>query len=152
MQVLPRFACVPVACLALAACEQPPGLIPADAGFPWEDAAPRPDTGTNGDAEAGLDGGGSVDGGSDAGPPPLPYSVVVLPDTQYYSSSFPESFDAQTAWIVDEHARGNVAFVLHEGDIVDNDVAPQWMRAYHSLHLLDGVVPYALSAGSACIA
>ena len=79
---------------------------------------------------------------------PLPYSVVVLPDTQYYASDFPEFFDAQTAWIVGEHATGNVAFVLHEGDIVDDDVAPQWMRAYHSLHALDGVVPYVLSAGN----
>ena len=57
-------------------------------------------------------------------------------------------FDAQTAWIVAEHAAGNVAFVLHEGDIVDDDVAAQWMRAYHSLHMLDGVVPYVLSAGN----
>ena len=78
----------------------------------------------------------------------LPYSIVVLPDTQYYSSNYPDFFDAQTAWIVSEHAAGNVAFVLHEGDIVDDDVATQWSRAYNSLHMLDGVVPYVLSAGN----
>ena len=46
-----------------------------------------------------------------------------------------------------EHAAGNIAFVLHEGDIVDDDVAAQWTRAYNSLHMLDGVVPYVLVGG-----
>jgi hypothetical protein len=157
MGSLRRFACAPVACLALAACQQPPDAIAVDGGngdpFPWEDAAPRVDTGAPGDGGAGDtgrpdgDAGPGDDGGGDANVP-LPYSVVVLPDTQYYSSNFPEYFDAQTAWIVSEHAAGNVAFVLHEGDIVDDDVVPQWERAYHSLHMLDGVVPYVLSAGN----
>ena len=75
---------------------------------------------------------------------------MVLPDTQIYAANPPltQYFDAQTAWIVAEHANGNIAFVLHEGDIVDDDVDMQWTRAYHSLHMLDGVVPYVLSAGN----
>jgi hypothetical protein len=143
----------PAVCLALAACETPPE-IPADAGsgadhFHWEDAAPATDTGAGADGGTGDDAGPIADGGTtDGGSTPLPYSIVVLPDTQYYSSSYPEFFDAQTAWIVEQHAAGNVAFVLHEGDIVDDDVATQWSRAYASLHMLDGVVPYVISAGN----
>src|SRR6188768_859084 len=155
MVLFRRLACAPVACLAFVcfgatACEQPPEVTPLDAGardaFPWEDAAPQRDVGGSADAAADV---GPADGGpQDGGAVPLPYSIVVLPDTQYYASDFPAFFDAQTAWIVGEHATGNIAFVLHEGDIVDDDVAPQWMRATHSLHMLDGVVPYVLSAGN----
>jgi hypothetical protein len=144
------LACTGVVCLGFAACEQPPEVIRLDAGardaFSWEDTAPQLDAGGN--ADASVDAGPADGGPQDGGAGPLPYSIVVLPDTQYYASDFPEFFDAQTAWIVGEHAAGNVAFVLHEGDIVDDDVAPQWMRAYHSLHALDGVVPYVLSAGN----
>jgi len=145
---------MPAACLALAACEQPPDQIARDAGFPWDDAAPKLDTGGTvdagpGDGDAGADT-GSPDGGAggDGGMAPLPYSVVVLPDTQYYSANTPQFFDTQTAWIVAEHAAGNIAFVLHEGDIVDNDLASQWTNASHSLHMLDGIVPYVVSAGN----
>jgi hypothetical protein len=147
MGLFHRSACVVAACFALAACEQPPGAGPADAGFPWEDAAPRMDAGAS-DGAGNDTGGPGTDAGADGAPSPLPYSIVVLPDTQYYSSNFPDLFDAQTAWIVAQHAMGNVAFVLHEGDIVDDDTPTQWMRAYHSIHALDGVVPYVLSAGN----
>jgi 3',5'-cyclic AMP phosphodiesterase CpdA len=49
---------------------------------------------------------------------------------------------------VREHARRNLAFVVHEGDIVDADDPAQWRRAARSLHALDGVVPYVLSPGN----
>jgi hypothetical protein len=147
MGLFDRSAWVVAACLALSACEQPPDAVARDAGFPWEDAAPRFDAGAT-DGAGGDAGGPGTDAGADGATSPLPYSIVVLPDTQYYSSNFPDLFDAQTAWIVAEHAAGNVAFVLHEGDIVDDDTTTQWMRAYHSIHALDGVVPYVLSAGN----
>ena len=153
MGLFRRFACASVACLALAACEQPPDQIATDAGFPWADASPPLDAAGDGgpttDGGSGSDAGPAGDGGTDGGAG-LPYTVVVLPDTQIYAANPPLTpyFDAQTAWIVAEHAAGNIAFVLHEGDIVDDDVAAQWMRASHSLHMLDGVVPYVLSAGN----
>ena len=141
---------------ALAACQQPPSEIYGerpDSRFPWEDAAPGldatseaggppPDAGTDG-------GGGSPDAGTDGGPVgPGSFSVILLPDTQYYSLAFPGIFDAQAAWIVAEHEVGNVSFVLTVGDIVDNDVPEQWANAVHSLHMLDGVVPYVIVAGN----
>ena len=76
------------------------------------------------------------------------FTVVSLPDTQYYAASHPEILGAQTDWILREQARSGVALVLHEGDIVDSDDSSQWRRASASLHKLDGVVPYVLSSGN----
>jgi hypothetical protein len=77
-----------------------------------------------------------------------PFAVVVLPDTQYYASDHPEIFEAQTRWIARNRDDQAIALVVHEGDIVDRDEPGQWERASRSLHLLDGVVPYVLSAGN----
>jgi hypothetical protein len=76
------------------------------------------------------------------------FTVVVLPDTQYYAAAHPEILDAQVHWIVDQRAAERIALVLHEGDIVDADEARQWASAARSLHRLDGVVPYVLTAGN----
>jgi 3',5'-cyclic AMP phosphodiesterase CpdA len=74
--------------------------------------------------------------------------LIALPDTQYYSSTYPQIFDAQTQWIVDNKTERNILYVVHEGDIVDNDVDGQWTNASHSLHLLDRNVPYVLAMGN----
>jgi hypothetical protein len=79
---------------------------------------------------------------------PSDFTVVTLPDTQYYAAAHPEILDAQIAWITREAADRNIAFVLHEGDIVDADEPAQWARAAGALHGLDGVVPYVLSSGN----
>jgi hypothetical protein len=150
--------------VALAGCNLPPDNVVSDGGthFPWEDAAPMPDGmgtggsgGSAGTNDGGASDGGTTDGGGDAsGPGPdggdasIPYSVVILPDTQYYSSTFPEIFDSQASWILSERVAGNVSFVLTEGDLVDSDIPEQWMRASHSLHMLDGLVPYVIVAGN----
>jgi hypothetical protein len=76
------------------------------------------------------------------------FTIVSLPDTQYYAASHPEILGAQTDWIVREHARRGLALVVHEGDIVDSDDTSQWRRASASLHKLDGVVPYVLTSGN----
>ena len=104
-------------------------------------------------ADAGLVGDPSVDAGTlvDSGSPTvlrMPWTLVALPDTQYYSSSYPQIFDAQTSWILSQATALNIRYVLHEGDIVDNDVDAQWTNASHSLHLLDRQVPYALALGN----
>jgi hypothetical protein len=97
-----------------------------------------------GDAGASLDAIGSLDGG-----PAQSYSIVVLPDTQYYASSFPDIFAAQIQWIIDNQQAERIAFVLHTGDIVDSDQDPaQWEVASRSLHALDGQVPYVITAGN----
>jgi hypothetical protein len=78
------------------------------------------------------------------------FSVVVLPDTQYYSESHPEIFTAQTQWIVDNVAKYNIQFVIGEGDIVNvADEPAQWQNADASIKLLDSAgIPYVLTLGN----
>jgi len=118
----------------------------ADAGFVLRhvvrDAALSPDV-------PGADDAGTDSTEADGGDLGAPVTVVVLPDTQYYASSYPGIFAAQTRWIVEQQATRNIAAVLHVGDIVDapNDKA-QWTVANSSLRLLDGLVPYVLVPGN----
>ena len=65
------------------------------------------------------------------------FTFIALPDTQYYSQSFPEVFLAQTEWIVENKKALNIAFVSHLGDVVD--LAPvdvQWDKAKAAMDLL----------------
>ena len=90
----------------------------------------------------------SSDASSDTSRAEQPYAIAVLPDTQYYASSFPDVFMAQTRWLVENRDAQHIAFVLHTGDIVDSDEPLQWERASRSLHLLDDQVPYVITAGN----
>lgn len=86
-------------------------------------------------------------------PPPLPWvegsaTLVVLPDTEVYSQKRPELFEAQTRWIAAHVKDRNIAYVLHVGDIVHDDVEAQWNVARRCLGQLDGIVPYALVPGN----
>lgn len=78
------------------------------------------------------------------------FSVVVLPDTQYYSESYPAIFMGQTQWIVNNTANYNIQFVLGEGDIVNvADQPVQWQNADAAVKLLDGAnMPYVLPVGN----
>ncbi|HXU64746.1 MAG TPA: metallophosphoesterase [Polyangia bacterium] len=76
------------------------------------------------------------------------FTIVVLPDTQYYAREYPDILTAQVDWIARERERAGIALVAHEGDIVDADEPAQWERAATTLHALDGVVPLLLSAGN----
>jgi hypothetical protein len=84
-------------------------------------------------------------------------TVIVLPDTQYYTSRFAslDIFATQTRWIVQQAAARHISAVLHVGDIIDygdvkTDVGQdgQWRIASSALRLLDNVVPYVLSSGN----
>ena len=77
------------------------------------------------------------------------FSVVVLPDTQYYSQKYPQIFLSQTQWIVNNLKNYNIVFVTHSGDIVnDCDDREQWQFAKIALKQLDGIVPYGLLPGN----
>jgi Calcineurin-like phosphoesterase len=75
-------------------------------------------------------------------------TVVVLPDTQFYSCGYPSIFDSQTQWVVDHQRDLSIDLVVHTGDIVDADNDEQWSVAGESLHRLDGHVPYLLATGN----
>ncbi|UCF69019.1 MAG: metallophosphoesterase, partial [Acidobacteriota bacterium] len=86
-----------------------------------------------------------------------PFTVIALPDTQYYSRDDPHLFDAQTEWIVEEKDARNIVFVTHLGDIVNTGSnVTQWDHAENSMsrledpqttNLVDGI-PYGLAVGN----
>jgi hypothetical protein len=97
--------------------------------------------------KAGIDGGVS---GMDADDTePEFWTIAVLPDTQgsyYYSPPF---FESETRWIAANYQAERIAFVLHEGDIVDTPLdTDQWAIARASMGLLDGKLPYVLAVGN----
>lgn len=74
--------------------------------------------------------------------------LAVLPDTQGYSAHFPGIFAAQTAWIRAHAAELDIRYVVHLGDVVNEDQPREWRRASDAMRLLDGVVPYAVTTGN----
>ncbi len=78
------------------------------------------------------------------------FTIVVLPDTQNYSSTYPATFTAQTQWIVNNQDDLNIVYVAHEGDIVnDASVTSQWTNADAAMDLLDAAnIPYGVVPGN----
>jgi hypothetical protein len=86
------------------------------------------------------------------GAPPMPeqgsFTIVALPDTQGYSMRVPETYIAQTKWIVQQKANRNIACVVHLGDITNNNTHDQWRNAQAAMQLLDNEVPYFFTLGN----
>jgi len=82
--------------------------------------------------------------------PPGTFSVIVLPDTQKYTSDEEQQayFTAETQWIADNRQSQRIAFVSHVGDIVDVNVPEQWAVAKSAMDRLHGKVPYGFSVGN----
>jgi hypothetical protein len=77
------------------------------------------------------------------------FSVVLLPDTQFYNEKYPETFVSQTMWIRERAKSDNIKFVVCLGDIVQNaHVEDEWLRAHEAARILDGVVPYSSVPGN----
>ena len=74
------------------------------------------------------------------------FTLVLLPDTQTYTETYPEIFKSQTRWIAGNAQ--NIAFVLHQGDITDDNNEAQWNVAAESFSLIDGKVPYTFVPGN----
>jgi fibronectin type 3 domain-containing protein len=100
-----------------------------------------------------------------AGPPPGPdFTVVALPDTQYYVSSLnggtPAMFTAQTDWIVANKTARNVRFVTHLGDCVEHGDNggddSEWVSAIDAMYRLEDPlttfltegIPYGVAVGN----
>lgn len=84
--------------------------------------------------------------GTVAGAEPAAFKIALLPDTQGYTAKYPEIFKAQTEWIADP--ANEIVFMLHQGDITNDNSKTQWEAAGSALHLLDGKVPYSLAYGN----
>jgi len=77
------------------------------------------------------------------------FTVVALPDTQFYSSTYPDTFTAQTNWIVNNKAAWNIVFVTHEGDLINTYTSStEWSNAAGAMDNLNGVVPYGTAPGN----
>jgi hypothetical protein len=89
------------------------------------------------------------------------FSIVVIPDTQYYTSEKnggkKEMFTAQTEWITKNAAKENIKYVIHLGDISDNgELFPvQWVNASKSMYVLEKPqpgypqgIPYGMAVGN----
>ena len=70
-----------------------------------------------------------------------PFTIAVLPDTQFYcdcrlklsakwgNGDLRRYFFEQTEWVRDNQKRLNIAFLVHEGDIVQTDAPEEWAIA-----------------------
>ena len=76
------------------------------------------------------------------------WTLAVLPDTQIYTQDYPGLFLAQAAWVRSNVRGRNIRYVIHLGDIVNNNSAPEWKTAADAFDIIDDVVPYALVPGN----
>ncbi|MBN2022294.1 MAG: metallophosphoesterase, partial [Pirellulales bacterium] len=77
------------------------------------------------------------------------FTIILLPDTQNYSTSYPEIYNIQTQWIADHKDSHNIQFVLHQGDVTNNNNATEFARARTAMSTLDAAgVPYSMAAGN----
>lgn len=87
-----------------------------------------------------------------AGQPPKiepgAFTIAVLPDTQNYSERYPQTYLAQTNWIVENCKDRNISCVLHLGDITNNNATVEWENAQKAMRVLDGKLPYFLVPGN----
>jgi hypothetical protein len=79
---------------------------------------------------------------------PGSWTIAVLPDTQVYSLRVPGLFLTQTSWLVQERLNMDLRYVIHLGDIVNNNTHGEWKNAYRAMSLLHGHVPYAMVPGN----
>lgn len=77
------------------------------------------------------------------------FTVVLLPDTQFYSLIDPATYAKQTEWIVAHRDALNIKFVIHLGDITDQNTAAEWAGARAAQAKLDSAgIPYSVIPGN----
>ena len=78
------------------------------------------------------------------------FTIIALPDTQYYSASYPNILNSQMQWIVNNAAPLNIQLVLGLGDIVNNgSSSTEWSNADAAYKLLDAAhIPYFAAIGN----
>jgi predicted phosphodiesterase len=88
-------------------------------------------------------------------PPPKPLTyhngsttVVVIPDTEVYANKQPDTFNAMMQWIADNQEQRNIAYVMHVGDITNNNAEHEWKNARKAFDIIEGKIPYVLAAGN----
>jgi hypothetical protein len=81
-------------------------------------------------------------------PEPEPFTLIVVPDVQYLTLSYPDILDGMLQWAAEEADQQNIAYLLQEGDITHNNSDAEWDNAASSFSLLDEGPTYALCLGN----
>jgi hypothetical protein len=78
------------------------------------------------------------------------FTVVLLPDTQNYSESFPNVFNRQTQWIAANASTLNIQLVLGLGDVVrTSSQAYEWQNADAAVRVLENAgIPTFIAIGN----
>jgi hypothetical protein len=84
------------------------------------------------------------------------FTIIALPDTQYYAQSYPAIFTNQTQWIVSHKDALNIVYVTGEGDIVDIPTDVQYQHADAAYTILENStithlpygIPYTIPPGN----
>ncbi len=80
------------------------------------------------------------------------FGMVVVPDTQLYTQSYPEKISEQFQWIVDTAKENKTEMVLHVGDVVNRPYLNQefqWQAASAAFSLLEQAgIPYGIAWGN----
>jgi hypothetical protein len=88
---------------------------------------------------------------------PSDFTLIVLPDTQFYSQDLLPTFAAQTQWIVANKNSKNIVYVAHLGDIVEHaNLTTEWDHADAAMSLLEDPnttgllhgIPYGVAVGN----
>lgn len=81
--------------------------------------------------------------------PPEDFTVVLIPDTQYYALRDPATYIKQMQWIVDQRDQQNIVFGIHLGDITHNNTIKEWEAADAAHSILDAAqFPYSVCPGN----
>lgn len=81
------------------------------------------------------------------------FTLVTLPDTQFYSENTGgtrlANFTSQTNWIVANRTTGNIPFVAHMGDMVQNgdSVQQEWINADGAMAIIEDPLTTLLTHG-----
>ncbi|HUH00386.1 MAG TPA: metallophosphoesterase [Kofleriaceae bacterium] len=71
-----------------------------------------------------------------------------MPDTQYYLGEHQKIFEKQATWLADQRDALNIKFVIHLGDMTNNNTIGEWRVVDRVMKHLDGVVPYSSMPGN----
>lgn len=78
-----------------------------------------------------------------------PFSIVQLPDTQYYASGSPPKYPEHIQWIVDHAEEHNIQAVIHMGDVTNSNLVSEWEVASAAHQILeDAGIPYTVIPGN----
>jgi 3',5'-cyclic AMP phosphodiesterase CpdA len=77
------------------------------------------------------------------------FTVVLIPDTQYYVGPNAHLFQEQIQWIADNKDARNIVFAIHLGDMTNNNSPGEWKKVDRFMRPLEQAgVPYSVLPGN----